>query len=176
MTLSASSQTGWKPHFFRAVEADQIALSDAAGREDGAAMRARVRECLTDELFAEVALLRVLLEPEFADRAHAAAAGFDADRADDVAAVHHVEVSAFARGAVVDAALKAARVLQPRLPLERLQPVLQMARVVAVRHAERAVLVFEAAHRGILRVACAVDLVKRKSLQRADRQSDGHAV
>ena len=51
-----------------------------------------------------------------------------------------------------------------------------MARVVAVRHAERAVLVFEAAHRGILRMARTVDLVKRKSLQRADRQSDGHAV
>ena len=27
-------------------------------------------ESLTDELFAEVALLHVLLEPEFADRAH----------------------------------------------------------------------------------------------------------
>ena len=85
-------------------------------------------------------------------------------------------MSLCAGGHIVDATLEAARVLQPRLPLERLQPVLQMARVVAVRHAERAVLVFKTAHCGVLRVARAVDLVKRKSLQRADRQADGHAV
>lgn len=61
-------------------------------------------------------------------------------------------------------------------PLEAHQLVAQVARVVAVHDAERAVFVFEPAHRGVLRVARAVDLVKRKSLQRADRQSDGHAV
>ena len=139
-------------------------------------MRARVRECLTDELFAEVALLRVLLEPEFADRAHAAAAGFDADRADDVAAVHHVEVSAFARGAVVDAALKALRVVDPRLLADGGDVIAEVGRVVAEDDVEIAVFVFELGDGGVFRVAGPVDFVQRHALKRADDDAHRHAV
>ena len=108
---------GVEAPLFRAVEADCIALRDAAGRENGAAARARLGESLTDELFAEVALLHVLFEPEFADRAHTAAAGDNADRTDDIAAVHHIEMPRFARS-TFNARWKAGKVKSEK-PTER---------------------------------------------------------
>ena len=139
-------------------------------------MCAGVGKRLPDELLPKAKPLHIVLQPEFTNGRKAVLALVHAHRSDGLSRAADIKMSLCAGGHIVDTALEAARVLQPRLPLERLQPVLQMARVVAVRHAERAVLVFEAAHRGVLRVARAVDLVKRKSLQRADRQSDGHAV
>ena len=59
-------------------------------------MRAGIGQRLADELFAETLFLRIIFKPEFADRAHAAAAGLDADRANDLLAVHDVEMPRFA--------------------------------------------------------------------------------
>ena len=158
------------------MEADCIALRDAAGREDGAAARARIGESLTDELFAEVALLHVLLEPEFADRAHTAAAGDNADRTDDIAAVHHVEMPRFARSAVVDAALEAFRVVDPRLLAHGGNVVAEVGGVVAEDDIERAIFVLELCNGGVFRVAGLVDFVQRHALKRADDDAHGHAV
>ena len=139
-------------------------------------MRARVRECLTDELFAEVALLRVLLEPEFADRAHAAAAGDNADRADDLLAVHDVEMPRFARSAVVNAALEALRIVDPRLLADGGDVVAEVGRVVAEDDVEIAVFVFELGDGGVFRVAGPVNLVQRHALKCADNDAHRHAV
>ena len=90
--------------------------------------------------------------------------------------MHHVEVSAFARGAVVDAALKALRVVDPRLLAHGGNVVAEVGGVIAEDDIERAIFVLELCNGGVFRVAGLVDFVQRHALKRADDDAHGHAV
>ena len=139
-------------------------------------MCAGIGQRLTDELLAEVAPLCMVFKPEFADRAHTVAAGRHADRADDLLAVHHVEMPRFARGTVVDAALEAFRVVDPGLLTHGRDLVAEVGGVIAEDNVEAAVFILELCNGGVFRVAGLVDLVQRHALKRADDDAHRHAV
>ena len=90
--------------------------------------------------------------------------------------MHHVEVSAFARGAVVDAALKALRVVDPRLLADGGDVIAEVGRVVAEDDIKTPVFVFELGDGSIFRVAGPVDFVQRHALKCADNDAHRHAV
>ena len=90
--------------------------------------------------------------------------------------MHHVEVSAFARGAVVDAALKALRVVDPRLLADGGDVIAEVGRVVAEDDIKTPVFVFELGDGSIFRVAGPVDFVQCHALKRADDDAHRHAV
>ena len=82
----------------------------------------------------------------------------------------------FARSAVVNAALEALRIVDPRLLADGGDVVAEVGGVVAEDDIERAIFVLELCNGGVFRVTGLVDFVQRHALKRADDDAHRHAV